>query len=53
MKKRLTKAQRDKRDRDRHKQKCEPLPAPFEHLDGHWWAGVIDDYEKATTKGEK
>ncbi len=25
----------------------EPLPAPFEHLDGHWWIQVVQDYDKA------
>ena len=37
-----------KRDRDAAYQRYlrEPLPPPFEHLDGAWWAGVIDQLEQ-------
>jgi len=28
----------------------QPLPAPFQHRDGNWWSGVIDDYIAATKR---
>ena len=44
-----------KRDRDAAYQRYlrEPLPPPFEHLDGAWWAGVIDQLEEDSKKNPK
>jgi len=36
--------QRQKRSKERDAELSRALPAPFEHRDGYWWKGVIDQY---------
>jgi len=38
------------RQKERERYLEQPLPAPFQHRDGNWWSGVIDDYIAATKR---